>query len=94
MEHSFCIKVELISAMIRLSSMGENLTQYLDDKTKEKVLDEEMKRTYRTERGSCDIIIKRITDAPTWMETKLIACKMVRKCRKEEFPARVIVVTT
>jgi hypothetical protein len=32
--------------------MGENPAQYLDEKTKEKALAEEMKRTYGTERGS------------------------------------------
>jgi hypothetical protein len=37
----------------RFVSMGESPTQYLDDKTKEKALAEEMKKTYGTERGSC-----------------------------------------
>ena len=74
--------------------MGENPTQYLDEKTKEKTLAEEMKRTYGTERGLRDIIFKRISDVVTWMATKLMACKMFRKCRKEEVPARVIAAAT
>jgi hypothetical protein len=35
----------------------------MDDKTKEKALMEEMKKTYGIERGSRGIIIKRISDA-------------------------------
>jgi hypothetical protein len=71
--------------------MGENPTQYLDEKTKEKTLAEEMKRTHGTERYLCDIIIKRISDAVTQMTTKILACKMPRKYRKEEVLAGVVV---
>jgi hypothetical protein len=66
----------------------------MDDKTKEKALAEEMKKTYGIERGSHDIIIKRISDATTRMETKLMACKLLHKCHKEEVPAGVVTVTT
>jgi hypothetical protein len=62
----------------------------LDDKTKEKSLVEEMKKTYGTERGSQGIIINRISEPVTRLETKLMACKLLRKCHKEEAPARVI----
>jgi hypothetical protein len=67
------IDVEIISFIIGLPSNGENPAQYLDDKTKEKALTEDMKKTYGIERGLCGIIIKRITDAATQMETKLMA---------------------
>jgi hypothetical protein len=56
------IDVELIAFITGLPTMGESPTQYLDDKTKEKSLAEEMKKTYGTERGSRRIIIKRIND--------------------------------
>jgi hypothetical protein len=72
----------------------ERVPQYLDDKTKEKSLVEEMKKTYRMERGSRGIIIKRISDAATRMATKLMACKLLRKCRKEEVPAGVVAAAT
>jgi hypothetical protein len=49
-----------------------------------------MKKTYGTERGSHGIIIKRINDATTRMETKLMACKLIHKCRKEEVPIGVV----
>jgi hypothetical protein len=70
--------------------MGENPAQYLDDKTKENNFPEEMKRTYGTEKGLHKIIIKRINDAMTRMATKILAYKMLSKCRKEEVPARII----
>jgi hypothetical protein len=68
--------------------------QFLDDKTKDKSLVEEMKKTYSTERGSRKIIIKHISDATTRLATKLMACKFLRKCHREEVPTRVIAATT
>jgi len=53
--------------------------QFLGDKTKEKALSEEMKKKYGTERGSREIIIKCISDAPTRMATNIMACKLLRK---------------
>jgi hypothetical protein len=75
MEQPVSIDVEMIAVITGLPSMGENLAQYLDDKTKEKALNEEMKRTYGIERGLHDIIIQRINDVATQMATKLMACK-------------------
>ena len=51
---------------------------------------EEMKKTYATERGSHRIIIKHINDATTRLATKLMACKLLKKCHKEEVPIGVI----
>jgi hypothetical protein len=84
LEDPVSIGMELISFIIGLPSWGENPMQYLDDKKKEKALEEEMKNTYGTERGSCIIIIKRISDPGARMATKQMACKLPRKCRKEE----------
>jgi hypothetical protein len=86
MEHPVSIDMELIAVIIRLPSMGEKPAQYLDDKTKEKALEEEMKSTYGIERGSCSMIIKRISDVVTWMATNLMAYKMLLKCHKKEVP--------
>jgi hypothetical protein len=50
-----------------------------------------MKKKYGMQRGSCGIIIKRISDTTTWMATKLMTCKLLRKCRNEEVFAGVVI---
>ena len=56
---------------------------FLDDKTKEKALEEEMKKKYGTERGTRGIIIKRINDVMTQLGINILACKLLRKCHGE-----------
>jgi hypothetical protein len=55
---------------------------------------EEMKKKYDTERGSRGIIIRRISDTATRMATKIMACKLLRKCRKEEVSVGVVATAT
>jgi hypothetical protein len=93
-EENVSIDMELISYITGLPSRGENLAQNLNDKIKEKVLVEEMKKTYGTKRGSRGTIIKCISDAATRMATKLMAYKFLRKCCKEEVPTGVVMATT
>jgi hypothetical protein len=84
------IDVELISFITGLPSNGEKPMQYMDEKTKENGGNEkDLNR-----KGSQGIIIKQISDATTRMETKLMVCKLLWKCRKEEVPAGVVVATT
>jgi hypothetical protein len=59
-------------------------TQFLNGKTKEKEIVEDMKNKYVTNRGTRGIIIKMINDVATQMDTKIMACKLLRKFRKEE----------
>jgi hypothetical protein len=64
---------------------------FLDDKTKEKALKEEMKKKYGTqgdERHHHQII----NNVATQLGTKILACKLLRKCHREEVPAGVITV--
>jgi hypothetical protein len=68
--------------------------QFLDDKTKEKALTEEMKNKFGTERGTRGIIIKWISDAMTKMGAKIMAWKLLRKCRKEEVLVGVVIVAS
>jgi hypothetical protein len=63
----------LISKITGLPTNGEQPTQYLDEKTKEKALAEEMKQTYGIERGSRGIIINWISEPKTRLATKLMA---------------------
>jgi hypothetical protein len=71
-----------------------DLTLFLDEKTKEKVLAEEMKKKYDIDRGTRGIIIKRINDTTTQLGVKVLAYKLLRKFFREEVPARVVAVAT
>jgi hypothetical protein len=86
------IVVELIANITGLPIRGMDPALFLDDKTKEKALAEEMKKKYDTDRGTRGIIIKRINDAATQLGAKVLACKLLRKCRREEVPAGVVAV--
>jgi hypothetical protein len=88
------IDVELIVFITVLSSMGESPMKYLDEKTKDKYITKEMNKTYDIERGLCRIIIKRIIDATTRITKAIMDYKLLRKCRKEEFPVGVVVAAT
>jgi hypothetical protein len=94
MDRPVSIDVDLIAEITGFPTDGENPEQYLDDKTKEKSLAEEMKKKYGTERGSRGMIINRISEPTMRLVTKLMACKLLRKCRKEEAPAGVIAAVT
>jgi hypothetical protein len=94
LEHLISINVELIAYITGLPSWGEDLSWFLEDKTKEKPLVEEMKKKYDTERGSRGIIIRRISDIATRMATKIMACKLLRKFRKEEILVKVVAAAT
>jgi hypothetical protein len=86
------ITVELIAQITGLPRQGMDPALILDDKSKEKVLTEEMKKKYGTARGTRGIIIKWINNAATQLGTNILACKLLRKCRKDEVPAEVIAV--
>jgi len=94
LEELVSIDVEIIDFITGIPSRWENPTQYLNDKTKEKALAEEMKKTYGIERGSRGIIIKRISETTTRLATKLMAFKLLWKCHKEEVHVGVIMATT
>jgi hypothetical protein len=86
------IDVELIVKITGLPIRGMDPAQFLDDKAREKTLAEEMKKKYGTNRGTRGIIIKRINDVATQLGAKILACKMLRKCCREEVPAGVVAV--
>jgi hypothetical protein len=94
MERSVSIYVDLIANITGLPTDGEKPEEYPDDKTKEKYLAEEMKIKYGTKRGSRGIIINQISEPTIRLAMKLMACKLMRKCQKEEAPAGVIVEAT
>jgi hypothetical protein len=59
---------------------------------KEKASVKENNKKYGTERGSHRIIIKRISDVVIRMAKKTMACKLIRKCHKEEVPTGAFIV--
>jgi hypothetical protein len=51
-----------------------------------------MKKKYGTDRGIEGIIVKRINNVVTQLSAKILACKLLIKCQKDEVPVGVIVV--
>jgi hypothetical protein len=88
------IDVELIAKIIGLPIRGMDPVQFLDEKSREKTLAKEMNKKYGTDRGTRGIIIKRINDVATQLGVKILACNLLRKCRREEVPARVVVIAS
>jgi hypothetical protein len=56
----------------------------MEDKTKEKAISDEIKEKYDTNRGNRGIKISEINDPTTIFSIRLLACKIMRKCRNEE----------
>jgi hypothetical protein len=86
------ITVDLTVKITGLPSWGMDPALSLDDKSKEKVLAEEMKKKYDTMRGTRGIIIKCINNPTTQLAANILACKFLRKFRKDEVPTGVITV--
>ena len=84
------IDVDLTIEITGLPTNGEKPEKYLDEKTKEKTLAEEMKKTYGTVKGSRGIVISRLNKHVTRLEMKRMAYKVLRKYCKEEAPVGVI----
>ena len=92
MDKPIRITIDLIAQITGLPIRGMDPALFLDEKNKEKVLAEEIKKKYGIERGTRGIIIKRINNATTQLGPKILAYKLLRKCRKEEVLAGVIAV--
>jgi hypothetical protein len=94
LEKIVLIDVELIANIMEFPSRGMDPAHFLDDKARENVLAEEMNKKYGTNRGTRGIIIKRINDVATQLGGKILSCKWIRKCHREEFQAGAIVVAS
>jgi hypothetical protein len=90
MDNLVSIDVDLIIEITRLPPSGEKLEQYLDEKTKEKSMENEIKNKYGTNKGSVGMVIKNINESANKFAKKLMPCKLLRKARKEESPTSVI----
>jgi hypothetical protein len=83
------VTIELITQITGLPIRGMDPALILNDKSKEKALVEKMKKKYGTDRGTRGIIIKQINDAMTQIGANILACKLLRKYRKNEVSASV-----
>jgi hypothetical protein len=86
------ITVELIAQIIGLPIRVMDPSLFLDEKNKEKALEEEIKNKYGISWGTRGIIIKRINNAATQLGMKILSCKLLRKCCREEVPVGVVAV--
>jgi hypothetical protein len=80
------INVALISNITGLNTIGAQLEEYLENKAREKEIAEIVKAQFGKNRGSRGIVLKEINDAMMQLSNKLMAYKLLRKCRKEEAP--------
>jgi hypothetical protein len=65
MDRPVPINVDLIATITGLPTDGEKPEQYLEDKTKEKAISDEIKEKYGTDRGNRGIRISDINDPAT-----------------------------
>jgi hypothetical protein len=91
MERLVSIDVDMIAYIIGFPTTGDKPETDLEEKPKEKVIAEEMKNKFNTDKGSRGLIINRINEHVTRLATNLLACQLLRKCHKEEALAGVIV---
>jgi hypothetical protein len=83
--------MDLIATITGLPIDRENLEKYLEDKTKAKAISDEVKAKYCMECGKRGIKISDINDLATRFSTRLIECKLMRKCHKQEVSVGVVV---
>jgi hypothetical protein len=77
----------------RLPTQGEDPFPLFTDKANEKELSERIKEKYGTYRGACGIDVASITDDTIRFATQVLACKLLRKCHKDQVPMGAIVAT-
>jgi hypothetical protein len=77
MDRSMPITVDLIAIITRLPIDGENLEQYLEDKTRAKAISDEIKAKYGMEHGNRGINISDIKDPATRFSTRLLGSKLM-----------------
>jgi hypothetical protein len=86
------LDVEMIAKVTRLPTIDAQPEECLDKRASEKEIVELVKAQFGTSRGNEGIVLKDIDDNATRFANKLMDFKLLRKYRKEEAPAGVIVV--
>jgi hypothetical protein len=82
MDRLIQLDVALIAKITSLPTFESHPKDYLDNKAREKEIDKLVKAQFGTSRGNKGIFLKDINDNATTFTNKLMACKLLRKCRK------------
>jgi hypothetical protein len=90
MDRIVWINVALIVKIIGCPIVGTQPEEYLETKVHEKEVAEIVKGKFGTNKGNMVIDLKDINETVTLFTSNIMACKLLRKCRKEEAPTRVI----
>jgi hypothetical protein len=75
----------------RLTTQGEDPTLLFVDKKNDKTLSESMREKFHTVRGVRRLDVPSICDPTIRIVMQALACKLLRKCRKDQVPIGVIV---
>ena len=92
MDKPLQIDVALISKITGLPTFGVQPKEYVDNKARKKEITQLVKAQFGTSWGNRGIVLKDINDNVTRFTNNIMACKQLRKCRKQEAPASIITV--
>jgi hypothetical protein len=84
------IDIDLIMHITGLPLQGEDPSLLFSNKKNEKALSESMKENFNTQRVQCDLDVARICNLTMRFMTQVLACKLLRKLQKDQFPTTVI----
>jgi len=87
------INMEFLAKITGFPTIGAQPEEYLENKAQENEITEIVKAQFEINRGNQGIVIKYINNVVTSFTEKLMAFKLLRKCRKEEALAGVIEVS-
>jgi hypothetical protein len=87
------IDMQLIARIMGLPTTREDPTILFAKKVGEKALSKSMKDNFNTFRENQGLDVASISDYLVRFETQVLACKLLRKCRKDEVLVAVIATT-
>jgi hypothetical protein len=88
------LDVVLMAKIIGLPTFDTHIEDYLENKAHEKEIVELVKAQFGTSRRNRGIVLKEINGNAKRFSNKIMACNLLRKCRKEEAPVGFIAVVT
>jgi hypothetical protein len=94
MDRPIHIDVALISKITVFPTVSALSEDFLEKKSHEKELAEQVKAHFIMTKGNKGIIIKEINDDATRLSCKLMMCNLLRKCHREEALVGVIALAT